>query len=116
MNLIEAFMEDFILLNEKNTVDREGGMLTTWEEAGVIQCAVVNDTSISARIAEREGVTSTYTVTTSKDIHLKYHYVIKRARDGKVFRITSDDLDKVSPRISNLDINQYTAEKWELTA
>lgn len=115
MSLIENMMEDFVIVNKVIVDDGEGGQITEWQDGASIKAAATLDTSMQARIAESQGVTSVYTVTTSKDISLDYHQVIKRIRDGKIFRITSDGSDNSTPDSSYLDIRQVSAERWELT-
>lgn len=115
MSLIDRMMEPCVIVNKIKTADGEGGTVTQWQEGVEIKAAITLDSTMQARIAEREGVTSVYTITTKKSVQLDFHEVIKRLRDGKYFRITSDRGDKVSPAVSSLDISQVTAEKWELT-
>lgn len=114
MSLIDAFKEPCVLLNEIRRPDGEGGFITTYEDGVEIECAIVNNTSTLALIAEKQGVTSSYTVTTQKNVVLKYPDVIRRLSDGQLFRITSNGNDVLSPSVSTLDISQATAEKWEL--
>lgn len=114
MTLVDLMMEDAILMNKSKTPDGEGGFVVTWTEGAEISCAIVNNTSIQAKIAEKEGVTSTYTITAKKSVPIEFHDVIKRVSDGKIFRITSDAGDKESPMASTLDMAQYSAEKWSL--
>jgi hypothetical protein len=86
----------------------------TYTEGVSFQAAIVFDTSIQARRAEKEGVTSLYTITTPRNIALEYGMVFKRARDNKIFRVTSDGDDKMTPRSTNLDMRQVTAEEWSI--
>lgn len=116
MNLIENMMDECVLMTKTKSPDGSGGFVTSWSEGAQFKAAITLDTTMEARTAERAGVTSVYTVTTYKSVALEYHEVFKRLRDGKVFRVTSDPNDKVSPTISTLDIAQVTAEKWELQA
>lgn len=115
MSLINEFLQDCILVDKKRTSDGEGGFITEWVEGAKIQAAIVRDTSMSARVAEKEGVTATYTITTAKTVKLSYHDVLK-TKDGKIFRVTSTAGEKETPASSNLDIAQVMAEKWELTS
>ena len=94
--------------------DGYGGYNTTWAEGAEFDAAIVFDTSIQARQAEAAGVTSRYTVTTGKNLHLEYHDVFRRNHDGKIFRVTSDGDDKYTPASSSLDMRQVTAEEWVL--
>lgn len=115
MNLVENMMEDCQLLEKKRVPDGAGGFETEWVDGTEFKAAIVRDTSLDARIAEKSGVTSIFTITTYRACQLAYHDVFKRISDGKTFRVTSDAGDKETPQISGLDMAQVTAEKWELT-
>ena len=115
MSLIEAMMDNCIIMNKSKEPDGQGGYEVAWTEGAEVKVAIVNNTSMQARVAEKEGVTSTYTLTTRKDVVLDFHEVIKRKSDGAIFRVTSRSGDVLSPEVSTLDIRQVTAERWELT-
>lgn len=114
MSLLDEYMESCILLNKQTTPDGYGGYITSWSDGAEFKGAIVYDTSMEARVAEKEGVTSFYTVTTSKAMKLEYHDVFRRVNDGKIFRVTSDGDDKYTPVSASLDMRQVTAEEWEL--
>lgn len=103
-----------MLYDKRREADGYGGYIETYTESVEFQAAVTFDTSIEARRAEAEGVTSRYTVTIKRDMMLDYHDVFKRIRDNKVFRVTSDGDDKFTPKSATLDMRQVTAEEWEL--
>lgn len=115
MNLIENMMDACVIMNKSKVSDGEGGFTTEWTEGAEILAAITHDSSINAMRAEKEGVTSTYTITTYRENELDFHDVIKRLKDGRIFRVTSEVGDKVAPAISSLNMAQVTAEKWELT-
>ena len=112
MSLLTQAMEDVVMLEKKRVPDGEGGFTTDWEEGAQFQAAIIFDSSMQARTAEKEGVTSLYTVTVPTNAKLEYHDVIKRKRDGKVFRITSDGDDNVAPGSASFQFAQVTAEEW----
>lgn len=114
MSLLKNAMENCIFLEKKRTPDGYGGFITTWTEGAEFQAAITFDSSLEARRAEKDGVTSLYTVTTSRNIVLEYHDVFKRLRDGKIFRATSDGDDLATPKSTSLDMRQITAEEWNL--
>lgn len=115
MSLLSDAMEECVLLNKQTVPDGYGGRMETWTESDFhFQAAVVFNTSIEARRAEAEGVTSLYTITTSRGINLEYHEVFKRIRDGKIFRVTSDGDDVYTPKSATLDMRQVTAEEWSI--
>ena len=115
MSLLSDAMEKCIMLNKQSVPDGYGGRVETWVESDFeFYAAVVFSTSIEARRAEAEGVTSLYTVTTERGITLEYHEVFKRLKDNKIFRVTSDGDDSYTPKSATLDMRQVTAEEWRL--
>lgn len=112
MSLLTEMMEKFHIMDKVTSDDGYGGVTTEWKEGAAFQGVATFDTSMQARAAEKQGVTSMYTVTTPKSVVLQYHDVIKRDRDGKVLRITSDGDDKYTPTSASLDMRQATAEEW----
>lgn len=114
MTLLAETMETCIMLDKSTVADGYGGYITNWNEGAEFKAAIVLDTSMEARTAEKAGVTALYTVTTAKSLTLQYHDVFRRARDNKVFRVTSDGDDKATPASATLDIRQVTAEEWTL--
>lgn len=115
MSLLTEQMEKCIMLDKTTTSDGYGGYIIDWKEGADFQAAIVLDSSIQARIAEQQGVTALYTITTKKNINLQYHDVFKRVEDGKIFRVTSDGDDKHTPKSASLDMRQVSAEEWNLT-
>ena len=66
MSLLSEAMENCEMLNKTVVSDGYGGYTTAWTKGAEFTAAIVFDTSIQARQAEASGVTSVYTVTTSK--------------------------------------------------
>lgn len=114
MSLLNDAMEKCVILNKKTSSDGYGGFITSWTDGAEFEAAIVFDTSIEARRAEAEGVTSVYTVTVPRSVNLEYHDVFRRVADGKIFRVTSDGDDKFTPSSATLDMRQVTAEEWSL--
>lgn len=115
MSLLEEFKTPCILMERKRIPDGEGGWSgEEWTEGLKFRAAIVHDTSLQARVAEKQGVTSVYTVTTDKNAKLEYHDVFKRIEDGKIFRVTSDGDDVQTPKRASFQFSQVTAEEWEL--
>ena len=95
-------MENCVLLNKQTVNDGYGGFTIRF------------DSSIEARAAEKQGVTSLYTIITNKNIVLQYHDVLRRKRDGKIFRVTSDGDDSFTPDSASLNMRLATAEEWSI--
>ena len=116
MSLLESAMTMCVLLNKQTQADGYGGYVTTWADGAAFQAAIVLDTSMEARIGEKQGVTALYTVTTVKALNLQYHDVFRRSEDGKIFRVTSDGDDKKTPPSAGLNMRQVSAEEFTLAS
>lgn len=115
MSLLDEFMYDCVMIDKVTAADGYGGFVTTYVEGAAFRATITHDTSLQARVAEKAGVTSLYTVTTSKNLTLQYHDVFKRSVDNKIFRVTSDGDDKFTPPSASLDMRQVTAEEYTLS-
>lgn len=114
MSLLQEYMEPCQLIEKRRVPDGESGFTTNWTDGAEFSAAVVCNQSMQARIAEKQGVTSLYTVTCNPNALLEYHDVFRRLRDGKVFRVTSDGDDIQTPKSATFQFSQVTAEEWEL--
>ena len=113
MSLLDESMEVCTILDKTTISDGYGGYTTSWKDGAEIAAAIVLDNSIEARIADRQGVTALYTVTTRKNINLQYHDIFRRERDKKIFRVTSDGDDKHTPTSASLNMRQVSAEELD---
>jgi hypothetical protein len=107
-------MTTCVILNKQTVADGYGGYDITWVDGAEFKAAIVLDSSMEARIGEKQGVTALYTVTTPKALNLQYHDVFRRVEDSKIFRVTSDGDDDKTPLSAGLDMRQVTAEEWKL--
>lgn len=114
MSLLSDAMEKCVMLDKQTVEDGYGGFIRDYVEGAQFDAAVDFDTSITARVAEKQGVSSLYTVTTHRELTLEYHDIFKRISDGKIFRVTSDGDDKKTPKSATLDMRQVTAEEFDL--
>lgn len=114
MSLLDSAMEKFVFIDKTRVPDGEGGYTTVWTEGAEFSANARFDTSMQARIGAAQGVKSMYTIITRKAVTLVVNDVIKRARDGKIFRITSDGSDVKTPDSASLNMRQVTAEEWRL--
>lgn len=115
MSLLAEAMENYTILNKIKTSDGYGGYVVQWMDGAVIQGAMVFNASTETKKAEAMGVTSVYTLTTKRATVLEYHDVLRRERDGKIFRVTSDGDDSFTPASAGLDMRQVTCEEWRLS-
>ena len=114
MTLLDSMMESFTILDKVSSSDGEGGMITTWKDGASIRAVATLDNSMQSRLAEAQGVTSVYTITTARTVILGFHDVLRRESDGQVFRVTSNAKDKKTPKVAGIDMAQCSAEAWVL--
>ena len=114
MSLLDQAFEPCKRIHKTTHDDSYGGEETLWVTGASFDAAITFDSSIEARTAQAQGVTSLYTVTTRRSKILEYHDVFERLSDGKIFRVTSDGDDKYTPLSANLDMRQVTAEEWNI--
>ena len=114
LNLLFQSMEDCCFLNHIRTDDPYGGYSETWSEGASFKAAIAKNNSIEAVIAEKQGISETFTVVTMKTTVLDYHDVFKRKRDNAIFRVTGTTKDNESHPHSTVEISKTTAERWEL--
>ncbi len=111
--LIDEMKDSFIMMERTREPDGEGGFITRWRDGAEFDAVLTFNSTINAKVAYKQGVTSLYTLTCDKSIPLEFHDVIKRVEDGEVFRITSDE-SKKTPKIASFEFQQLDAEKWKL--
>jgi hypothetical protein len=111
MSLLLDAMEKCIFMDKTTQPDGYGSVIPVWTEGAEFNAAIVFNTSIEARRAAKEGVTSLYTITTPRNLTLSYNDVFKRKSDNKLFRVTSDGDDSYTPSSAILDMRQVTAEE-----
>lgn len=116
MSLLTDAFENCTMIDKRTAPDGYGGFTTEWMDGAEFTAAIVFDTSMQARTAEKQGVSSLYTVTTRRTTVLQFHDVFRREKDGKIFRVTSDGDDKYTPNSSTLDMRQVTAEEFTLSS
>lgn len=101
------------LLEKTRVPDGEGGWTTSWVDGMQFWAAIPHESSIEARVAESEGMTSTYTVWTEKGTTLDFHDVF-RDSSGQVYRVTSQGGDDETPDSANIQVQHVSAERWQL--
>lgn len=115
MTLIEQAQEPCTLLEKHSISDGEGGFITIWEDSAEFVAAIIPDTTTRAIIAEKQGLSKIFRVTTPKNALLSFRDIFRRDRDGKVFRVTSDGSDEQTPPNSGLPpFSRVTAEEYTL--
>lgn len=114
MSLIDEMKTTCKMMDKVTIPDGQGGFITRWVEGASFQAAIIKDSTLNARIAEKEGVTEVYTITVGSSVSLDFHDVFKRTSDNTVFRVMSNKTDSTTPSVASFTFGQVTAEKWEI--
>lgn len=112
--IMNEWVRECTLLEKTRIPDGEGGWQTSWADGMDFAAAITHASSIEARVAESEGMASTFTVWTEKGITLDFHDVF-RADDGQVYRVTSQGGDEQTPESATFQLEHVSAERWQLT-
>ena len=114
MSLLTLMMEECQILNHVRTDDAFGGYTDAWTNGAKFKAAIAKQTSPEQVIAEKEGITETFTVVVEDTFTLDYHDVFKRLSDNTVFRVTSRTTDSTAHPASTVRIAKVTAARWAL--
>ena len=72
MSLLDDFSHSCIIMDKLTKPDGEGGYATEWREGAEFANYVALDSSLEARQAEAQGVTSVYTGIVRIDVPIEY--------------------------------------------
>ena len=114
MSLLDDFSQDCVIMEKRRVSDGESGSITTWEEGLEFKNYQALDTSMEARIAEKQGVTSVYSGLVDKAIPIEYGDYFKAKSSGNVYRVTSNPDEKQAPKSASFSLKYFTAERTEL--
>ena len=119
MSLLDDFGRSCCLMDKTRTPDGAGGYITTWAEGAEFVNYQALDTSMEARRAEKEGVTSVYSALVSQSVPIDYGDYYKDKETGTTYRVTSKPEERQAPRSAGTLIKTlkfFTAERKELPA
>ena len=114
MSLLNDFARICVLMEKTRVPDEEGGYTLEWTEGATFQNYQALDTSMEARRAEKEGVTSVYSALVDKALPIEYGDYFKDTETGLTYRVTSNPSEKESPKSATFALKYFTAESKEL--
>lgn len=113
--LLNSVAKKCVLMEKTRIPDGEGGWADTkWTEGAEFNNYQELDTSMEARVAEKEGVTSVYSALVDKALPIEYGDYFKDLETGKTYRVTSEPDEKQAPKIATMQLKYFTAEKKAL--
>ena len=114
MSLLEDFARTCVLMEKTRTPDGAGGYITTWTDGAEFLNFQALDTSMEARRAEKEGVTSLYSALVTRDVPIEYNDFFRDRDTGETYRVTSEPKDKQAPKSASFALKYFTAERKAL--
>lgn len=111
MSLLDDFGKEYVLLEKKRTPSPEGGWTTEWTDGAKFTSYQALDTSIEARRAEKEGVSSLYSGLVDQSVPIEFNDYFRDLETGETYRVTSNPEEKKSPRSASFSLKFFTAER-----
>lgn len=111
--MLSDFFEDFILQNRVAAPDGFGGVNWTYTDGVPFKAGISLDNSTEAKIAYKNGLRAIYTIVCRKVMNLSQDDVVKRTKDNRLYRITSNSADMETPSVAVEQYHQVTAEVIE---
>ena len=111
----EGILGQYVVLNRNLTSDGLGGQEYTIVEGLTFQGVLILNTSIEGQIAQKQGVTGIYTFAYPKSLTIPPKTILRRIKDGKIFRTTDND-GVPTPDMSTLDMKTTRLEDYTLPA
>lgn len=116
MSLLEAFARPCVLLEKRRTPDGAGGYNVEWTDGAEFSNYQALDTSMEARRAEKEGVTSVYSALVNMSVPIEYGDYFRDTSTGETYRVTSNPEEKQAPRSASFQLKYFTVERKALPA
>lgn len=111
MMAVEDFFEAFIVMDYVSRPDGQGGIEYVHQEGAEFRGGIHANSTTEAEIAYRSGTKTIYTITTLTGVELEQNDVVKRLRDGRLYRITGNAIDNTAPDMAQAArIRQVSAE------
>ena len=109
--ILDDFGKICVFKEKTRTTDGEGGYYIDWTDGAEFTAYQSLDTSMEARTAEKQGVTSVYSALVDKDVPIEYGDYFKEKESGTIYRVTSHPYDKQAPKSASFTLKFFTAER-----
>ena len=117
MSLLDDFAHKCVLMEKTRRPDGAGGYIVAWAEGAEFLNYRALDTSMDARRAEKEGVTSVYSALVNKAVPIEYGDYFRDKTTGDTYRVTSNPEERSAPKSAGPMIQGlkfFTVERKEL--
>ena len=108
--MLSDFFEDFIMQDRISVPDDFDGLRYEYVDGAPFRAGISTNNSNEAQIAQQNGMKAIYTIVHPATITLLQNDRVKRAKDGRTYRITSNSADMTTPGAAQVQFAQVTAE------
>lgn len=106
----EDFYEGFFTQDYEAVSDGMGGLKKDYFDRDPFRAAIHTVSTTQAELAYRSGTKTIYRITHPIALELHAGDVVRRVKDGKLYRITSDSSDNRTPDVAQERYAYVTAE------
>ena len=107
---LEDFFEDFWLMDYESVSDGMGGLMKKWTDKDPFRAAISTESSTEAEIAYSTGTKTIFRITLPEGTNLSQDDVVRRVKDNRKYRITSNSGDRQTPDVAQVRYSYVTAE------
>lgn len=107
----DAFPGVFVFRDKTKVPNGMGGFDEQYVDSAEFHGSLTMDSSTEALVAEKQGVTSLYTLTVPLDVPLDYGERFKDADTGTEYRITSRKGEAQTPSVASFQFQNFSVER-----
>lgn len=107
---LEDFLEDFYTTDYEAISDGMGGLMRKYIDKDKFRAGCSTDSSTEAEIAYRTGTKTIFHITLLEGMTLSQGDVVRRVKDNRKYRITSNSGDRQTPDVAQVRQSYVTAE------
>lgn len=111
--MLSDFFEKFYVQNWLSEPDGLGGFKWALKDGVEFDAGISTDNSREARIAYKNGTKTMYTIAFQEILPLEQDDIVRRVKDNRLYRITSNAGDMETPDIAEVKFAQVNAEVIE---
>lgn len=108
--MLEDYFEPFLFMTKVKVPDDFDVLRDEYVDGASFRAGITTNNSNEAQIARQSGLKTIYTIVHPITMELSQNDRVKRVKDGRVYRITSNSADMTTPSVAQVKFSQVTAE------
>lgn len=111
--MLSDYFEPFVMQDRVSQPDGFGGVAYSYKDGAPFEAGITTSSSVEAQVAVQSGMKTVYTIVHPIALILAQNDIVKRMKDGRVYRITSNSADMTTPATAQVQYAQAKAEVVE---